>query len=563
MTSEVLSHRNLVSAAYLAAASFGSFWGAWGASIPRLRLQAGVDDGELGVALLFIGAGALPAMLLTGRALDRWGLRFAVAAIVALGLAGLGVALTAHGFVALCVGLIAVGLASGATDVAMNSIAGRAEQSSGSSIILRSGGVFSSFVVLASLATGLSAALCAPAFLPFLIVAVLSIAAGAGLLRSLKRSTTAVTSNTARLLPHERPRIRYLPLLVIGLLGALAFASENAHQSWGAVFLVDELDAGPGFGAVGPAVFAGVVAVARFSLGRLPPGGERPILVLGALTAAVGALTLSAAPSVPIAVLGLVVAAAGTAALYPTLLGLVSARVDEAYRGRATAVVTMIAYLGFLVGPVYVGLWSTATDLRGGMAAVAALGVALALLSLPLLRVSGFARDSRPSRCDHGLMIEVSVRPMTASEFDTWQRSTAEEFAAEQVTVGRWAHEGAFDRALAVNAELLPRGIRTPRMLFLSGVDPAGELVGRAWVGLDHPRGAPDTAFLYDIQVVEARRGGGLGRALLAAVEMAVLDAGSVALELNVFGHNAAAVALYGSSGYAVTTQQMRKTLHA
>src|SRR5680860_333604 len=165
MPSETLLVRKLVFAAYLAAASFGSFWGAWGASVPRLRMQADVDDGQLGLALLFIGAGALPAMLVTGRALDRWGLRFAVAAIVALGLAGFGVSLTAHGFVALCVGLAVVGLASGATDVAMNSIAGRAEQASGASIIIRSGGVFSSFVVLSSIATGLSSWMGAPVFL--------------------------------------------------------------------------------------------------------------------------------------------------------------------------------------------------------------------------------------------------------------------------------------------------------------------------------------------------------------------------------------------------------------
>ena len=401
MSSETLPVPKLVLAAYLAAASFGSFWGAWGASVPRLRLQAGVDDGQLGIALLFIGAGALPAMLVTGRALDRWGLRFAVAAIVALGVAGFGVATTAHGFIALCAGLAVVGVASGATDVAMNSIAGRAEQVSGDAIIIRSGGVFSSFVVLASIATGLSAWLDAPVFTPFLVVAVLSVAASASVLRSL---STAGAENLAH--PGRgasapgaqlRARLRYAPLLLVGVLGALAFASENAHQSWGAVFLEDELGAGLGFSAVGPAVFAGVVAVTRFGLGRIQRGSERPILILGSLAAAAGALILAASHAVPIAILGLVVAAAGTAALYPTLLSLVSRGVDEAYRGRATAIVTTVSYVGFLLGPVYVGLWSQATGLRGAMVAVAALGVVLTALSIPLLRLSGFARgDRRP-----------------------------------------------------------------------------------------------------------------------------------------------------------------------
>jgi len=390
MPSETLPIRKLVSAAYLAAASFGSFWGAWGASVPRLRMQAGVDDGQLGIALLFIGAGALPAMLVTGRALDRLGLRFAVAVIVALGLAGFGVAITAHGFVALSVGLAVVGLASGATDVAMNSIAGRAEQASGVSIIIRSGGVFSSFVVLSSIATGLSSWIGAPVFTPFLVVAALSLAASASVLRSLSTQITEGQAKKKPRLPDSGARIRYTPLLLVGVLGALAFASENAHQSWGAVFLEDELGAGRGFSSVGPAVFAGVVAITRFSLGRIQHGNESPILILGSVTAAAGALVIAVSPTISIAILGLIVAAAGTAALYPTMLSLISRGVDEAYRGRATAIVTTVSYIGFLLGPVYVGLWSEATGLRGALVAVAGLGIVLSVVALPLLRLAGY-----------------------------------------------------------------------------------------------------------------------------------------------------------------------------
>jgi MFS family permease len=86
-----------------------------------------------------------------------------------------------------------------------------------------------------------------------------------------------------------------------------------------------------------------------------------------------------------------VLAAAGTAALFPTLLSVVSRNVAESSRGRATSVVTVVSYLGFLLGPVYVGLWASTTGLRGAMAAVGVLGVALAALTLPLLALSRFA----------------------------------------------------------------------------------------------------------------------------------------------------------------------------
>ncbi|MFC8008519.1 MFS transporter [Streptomyces olivaceus] len=69
------------------------------------------------------------------------------------------------------------------------------------------------------------------------------------------------------------------------------------------------------------------------------------------------------------------------------------------YRGRATSVITSVSYLGFLLGPVYVGLWADATGLRGAMIAVAALAAALSLLALPLLALSRSAdrRTRQPS----------------------------------------------------------------------------------------------------------------------------------------------------------------------
>jgi GNAT superfamily N-acetyltransferase len=158
-------------------------------------------------------------------------------------------------------------------------------------------------------------------------------------------------------------------------------------------------------------------------------------------------------------------------------------------------------------------------------------------------------------------MTQVTVRQMTPAEYEEWQSTLAEAYADEQIAAGRWLAEGAVQRAREENTELLPHGLETERMLILRGVDTDGEPVGWAWVALDHPRGTPDVAFLYDIEVIETRRGGGLGRALLAAVEDATRLAGAIGLELNVFGRNHTAIALYSSAGYELVTQQMRKAL--
>jgi MFS family permease len=384
------SPRNLIASAFTAFAAFGAFWGVWGASLPRVQEQARVTNGQLGLALLFVGAGAVPAMLLAGRALDRWGLRVAALVLSALGVIGAGLSLTAVNLPSLCVGLILVGASSGAADVAMNSVAGRAEAISGRPVITRAHGVFSGFVVLATLGTGLAAAAALPLAVPFIVVAVLTLTAGTSMLRTLPPHIAAPANNhTSAWSSPVTIDPKIVPLMLVGVLGALAFASENAHQSWSAIFATGQLHASTGLASVAPATFAATVAITRFSIGGLKAAHAKAVLLAGAVAATTGSVIIAAAPSLLVAAMGLAVAAAGTAVLFPTLLGVVSRNVDESSRGRATSTVTTVSYLGFLLGPVYVGMLADATGMRGAMVAVAALGVALFVLTPVLFRLSG------------------------------------------------------------------------------------------------------------------------------------------------------------------------------
>ncbi|WP_052460447.1 MFS transporter [Microbacterium gorillae] len=364
-------------------AAFGAFWGVWGASIPRLRELSGVTDLQLGVALLFVGAGALPAMLLVGRLLDRFGLWLTGPLLVALAAAGLAVATTAgFGLIALCVGMALVGATSGAADVALNSLAGRAEVRAGRPVITPAHATFSALVVVATLTTGALNALPLPRLLPAILVVLAAIAAATAVVRATRGVGSPAPAGTA-----AEPATRTIaPALLIGLglLGALAFASENAHQSWSAVFLEDELSVTLGLSSFGPAVFAAVVAVTRFAVSRVPPRHARTLLLGGALAATIGTAGVALAPAIPVALISLAVAAAGTAVLFPTLLGMLSRAVDEGARGRATSLLTVVAYTGFLAGPPYVGLLAGTADLRIAMLGVAALTAVMAVL-IPLI----------------------------------------------------------------------------------------------------------------------------------------------------------------------------------
>ncbi|WP_378788972.1 MFS transporter [Nonomuraea fastidiosa] len=442
---------------FLAFAGFGVFWGVWGACLPLLRAHAGVGDARFGVALLLVGAGALPAMLLTGRLVDAVGLRVAGMLLALLGVSGVVLCAISTGYAGLCAGILAVGAASGASDVAINTLAATVEKRTARPVVARSHAAFSAAVAASSLAAGALAAATGSLLAAFTAAAALvaavavtvvtatrpaAVRTGAGAPRTdidvpqaagpdgrradarrawdaagrpsaepegrsdqARAGVRAVTGTSAR--PRRRGGAGRLPgggaLVVIGGIGALAFAAENAFQTWGAVLLADAFSASPAVAAVAPAAFAATAALARLAGG--PVMLRRPIaaLVTSGLIATAGGVLTAVAPSLPIALAGVVAAALGTATLFPTLLSYGLRPVPDAFRGRATSAVSTVAYLGFLAGPAYFGMLADAGGVQRAFLGVAALtGVLLA--TLPVLpRLSRPATDhERASRGGDG-----------------------------------------------------------------------------------------------------------------------------------------------------------------
>ncbi|MFV4914282.1 hypothetical protein PFZ49_12220 [Microbacterium lacticum] len=133
-------------APYLAFAAFGVFWGTWGSVLPALRDLGGLTAAELGGALLWIGVGALPAMMFTGRAVDRFGVRITGLLLITLAASGVLLAWQAHDLLSISVGMLLIGATSGSSDVAANALAALGEARSSRRVITLSHAVFSAFV---------------------------------------------------------------------------------------------------------------------------------------------------------------------------------------------------------------------------------------------------------------------------------------------------------------------------------------------------------------------------------------------------------------------------------
>jgi ribosomal protein S18 acetylase RimI-like enzyme len=153
---------------------------------------------------------------------------------------------------------------------------------------------------------------------------------------------------------------------------------------------------------------------------------------------------------------------------------------------------------------------------------------------------------------------QITLRPMTEDEFTSWRERIGVGYAAAIGPARALTPEQALEQSHKEMSQLLPDGLATEGHLLWSACAADGTVVGDLWIHARRP-----VPFIYDIEVREDQRGHGYGRAIMLAGEEECRQRGFDRLDLNVFGYNTTAIALYDSLGYVVVSQQMRKQLQS
>lgn len=353
--------------------AMGIFWGAWHALVPDVKIAVGADDGALGLALLCVALGAVPAMVLGGRLVDRIEpgllpatvLAFGVAAVLP-GLAGSPVELGAALFV--------LGLASGMMDVVMNARIGAIEAATGVRAMHMAHALFAVVYLVVALGTGAArdAALDPPVILTSVGAAIVAL----GLVTArLGREDRIARPDLDDVTPDADGLVRRRidgPVLLLGIIAFAAFLSENGWQSWSALFLERTFEVDPWLGSMGPAVVGTALAVGRFGGQALAMKVSDAALIAGAAIVAIaGGTAMALAPSPIVVFASLFVAAAGASVIAPSALSLAGRTAEPRRRGAAVATVGVIAYTGFFVGPAMLGFVADAAGLRTALGMIA------------------------------------------------------------------------------------------------------------------------------------------------------------------------------------------------
>ena len=155
----------------------------------------------------------------------------------------------------------------------------------------------------------------------------------------------------------------------------------------------------------------------------------------------------------------------------------------------------------------------------------------------------------------------VQLNPIAEPEYQSWLTQVIKDYAQDKIDAGAWSPEEALDRSKQEFDELLPNGTATKDNYLYSVHDPQlGNNVGVVWIGIMDKRWHK-IVFIYDFMIDEQYRRQGYGTQALLALDDKVRELGWDTIDLHVFGHNAAARALYEKVGYIATDIMMRKRL--
>jgi MFS family permease len=352
----------------------GAILANWIVRIPDIKAQLQLSDGQLGLALLSIPAGAFIGQILTGWLLPKWGSRrltilLTILSCVLFPLLGL-----ANSLLVLMLTLAIFGICFGGMDVAMNAQGALVERTNGRPIMSSLHGMWSVAGLISASIGGYLAGRATPIILHFFAMALVSFVAALAFYRSMLVEQEQVHG--------EGHALAMLPRALLPL-GAIAFSvmlCEGAIGDWSAIYLRESLGSPPAIAAIGYVVFSLLMTVGRLTGDWLTMRlGAARIVRGGGLLVIIG-IGLALFIQIPIiAIIGFGLIGAGLACPFPLILSTAS-RSPGVDPGRAIAAMATVAYTGSLLGPPLIGSIAEAMTLRGALGLLGLAGLLMFLI---------------------------------------------------------------------------------------------------------------------------------------------------------------------------------------
>ncbi|NHA02416.1 MFS transporter [Mucilaginibacter sp. HC2] len=342
----------------------------WAIMVPFAKDRLSLNDGDLGLMLLLLAAGAVSMMPITGVLISRYGSRIIIlisATVVAITLPLL---LLMDTIVSMGLILFIFGSAIGTVDVAMNAHGVQVQNIIGKPIMSSLHGLFSVGGLLGSLGLGFLIKLgLSPVVATVAISAMLLLIVGTQYRSLLTAPCEKEISDKFHFekKSDDKPRARLQWLkgsvIYLGLMAFAVFLSEGAMLDWSAVFLKENRGVNLAFAGIGYAAFSVAMATMRLLgdniVARL---NSKKVVVYGSLTAATGLFIAVLTPWLFSALFGFILLGIGAANIVPVFFS-EAGRLKNVSSTAAIAAISTFGYSGQLAGPATLGFIAHHTSL--------------------------------------------------------------------------------------------------------------------------------------------------------------------------------------------------------
>lgn len=360
--------------------SLGFSTAAWAPLIPYAQQRLLLNHADFGLLLLCAGIGSMLAMPLAGRLANALGCRTVLAVILSAFLFILPALAYSPNHLMMAISLFFFGASAGALGVTVNIQAAQIEKKLGKSLMSGFHGVCSlgglAGVLGMTMLMGFGLAPLTGAVIVSVILLLIALFAVPFSLGAEPKTAVEETSS-------EQPVKKAVPtwaILGIGLICFVAFLSEGAAMDWSGIYLATEFSLPAAQTGLAYSFFAGLMVLGRFS-GHLiiQQFGEKNTILLSALLAATGLLTVVFAPVWQVVLVGYAILGLGSANIVPLMFSR-AGRQKTLASHVALSYVSVFAYTGSLIGPALVGFGSEII----GLSLVFSV-IAIGLLSIVIL----------------------------------------------------------------------------------------------------------------------------------------------------------------------------------
>jgi len=360
--------------------------GSFVSRIPDFKYELGISNGVLGASLFCASIGVLAALRPTSRAAAKYGsgpiAKFS-AFTLALAVPFVGLLFNLPWFL---FSLFIYGVLSSIHDLSINAHAAALENKAGKRVL----STFHAMWSIGGLTGGAIGGVLASFNVSILIHAI-----GVGLFIALVALFTRNWFLPAEADQHviEKHEKRKTPrrFLILGLLGLCGALGEGAASDWGGVLARETFEASTLMSALPYVFFSASMVIGRLSGDFLAHKfGVVKLLTWSGFIAGIGLIAGLFVGNIYGVIIGWLLLGIGISTVIPMMISPTGTLANEKYSGQVSAaegvaLVTGVAYFGFVIGPPLIGFISEIVTLRWAMLLPAVLAIIFGLSAKKVL----------------------------------------------------------------------------------------------------------------------------------------------------------------------------------